>query len=206
MKKFTIFKPDSFSWTTTSVSYIYIAGIVMSILVLKFLLHVPDFHPIYKYLLYATLLPFFYRIICSVLVVNKYRPLKGKLEGDLVFDKDSIAVDKDTYLLKDISHIVIEGNDWLGAEKSHRSFSNYFENILSQGVDNTATINLLDGRIVKTKFQKLCACELKEVEDVFLHYYLNNKITSTQIAENLCLSVEERERILKRMKLQQIAG
>lgn len=203
MKKFSIYKPYRFYWTRTYISYAFIAGVVLLILALKHVVGTPESHPIYSYLSVALVLPGIYHILLSVLVVNKYRPLKGALEGHIVFSKDAIEIDKQVYPLSAIRYVVFEGTDWLGDERSDRGFSNFFENTLSQGVENTLILHLLNGQVVRTRFQKLFACELRDVEDTILHYYLHNKLTYLQTVNALCMRDKEEQRKLKELKLYQ---
>lgn len=202
-KQFSIYKPYGFYWTRTFISYAFIAGVVLLILTLKHLVGVPQSHPIYSYLSFAIVLPGIYHLLLSVLVVNKYRSLKGTLEGHIIFSKDAIEIGDIVYPLSAIRYIVFEGTDWLGDERTDRGFSNFFENTLSQGVDNTLMLHLLDGQVVRTRFQKLFACELRNVEDTILHYYLHNKLTYLQTVDALCMRDKEEQRNLKELKLHQ---
>lgn len=202
-KKFSIYKPYRFYWTRTYISYAFIASVVLLISALKHLVGVPGSHPIYTYLSGATILPFIYRMVLYVLVVNKYRPLKGVLEGHIIFSKDAIEIDNHVYRLNDIRYIVFEGTDWLGDEKSNRDFRNFFENTLSQGVDNSLMLHLLDGQVIRTRFQKLFACELRDAENAILQYYLHNKLIYLQTVNALCIRDKDEQRKLKELKLHQ---
>ncbi|MEJ8802697.1 hypothetical protein [Pontibacter sp. H249] len=200
MKKFSIYKPQTFYWTRTYKSYAFIIVIIISILVLKFLLNVPETHPAFKFLFLAPILPFIYRIALSLMVTNKYKPLKGKLEGYIIFKKDSIIIDKQTFPIEGIKKIEFDGVDWLGLEDWNRGFRGYFEDPFSQGVNNTLILYLWNGQIIKTRFQKLNHCEFQDIEEVILEYYLKDKLSYLQTVKILCLSDNDEWDRLKKLK------
>lgn len=200
MKKFSIYKPDSFYWTRTYRSYAFILGVIALILILKFLFGVPESHPAFKALFFAPILPFIYYIGRSLVVTNKYKPLKGKLNGHIVFERDTIIIADKIYLLDDIWNIEFEGRDWLGYENWTRGVREKFEDPFSQGVDNTLVLFLKDKRIIKTRFQKLDELEFREMEEVILEYYLKNKISYLQTVNILGLTSQEEWSRLKELK------
>ncbi|WP_185197403.1 hypothetical protein [Pontibacter sp. Tf4] len=181
-------------------SYAFIVAVICLVLVLKFVFLIPGTDPVLQALAFAILLPYIYFIGKSVLVTNKFRPLKGKLQGVIVFEKDAIMIADQQFALSEISKIEIEAGDWLGLEKWDRGLDNYFENTLSRGVDNKLKLILSNGTTIKTKFLQLSACEFREIEDIILHYYLNDKISYLQTVDILCLSKQEEWNRLKALK------
>ncbi len=200
LKKFSIFKPYPFYWTRTYNSYAFILAVILIVLILKFLTNVLEFHPAFKFLYFAPLLPYIYRLALFFIVRNSYRPLKGKLEGYINFNKDAIEIDTEIYNLSDIRKIELKTGDYLGLEIGYRSFSDYFEDTFSQGVDNLLILHLNNNTTVKTRFQQLEACELRQIEDIILEYYLKGKISYLQTVEILCLSSSDEWSKLKQLK------
>lgn len=169
-------------------------------LTLKYTTNALESYPALKALFFVPVLLCGHRILQIVMAGNKYRPLEGKLDGYIIFEKDVIRIDTVNYNLGDIASIEFKGRDYLGLEIGYSSMSNYFEEPLSQGVDNTLVLQMNDGRSVKTKFQVLKSCEFREIEDVMLHYYLNDKLSYLQTVEVLGLSSQEEWNRLKELK------
>lgn len=203
MKKFSIYKPKAFYWTRTYISYASMLCIGIVFFISKAFLFVPASNSFYNWLLFALLLPFIYNIVLGVMVTNKYRPLKGKLEGYITFHKEYIVIADLIYSLSSIKKIEFDGTDWLGLEIGYSGLRDRFENPLSQGVDNTLVLHLVDGQIVRMRFQLIRACEFSEVEDIIIHYHLSDKVSYLQTAKLLCLTDQESWSKLKEMKLQQ---
>ncbi len=162
---------------------------------------VSESHPAFKALLFAPILPFVYWVALSLTVRNSYKPLKGKLEGHIVFRNDAIIIADKIYPLDDIWNIEFEGIDWLGYEHWTRGLSEKFEDSFSQGVDNTLVLFLKDKQIIKTRFQKLDEYEFREIEEVILEYYLKDKISYLHTVEVLGLSKQDEWSRLKELKL-----
>ncbi|WP_242927127.1 hypothetical protein [Pontibacter vulgaris] len=201
VKKFSIYKPDSFYWTRTYKSYAFILAVILLVLILKYLVNVPESHPTFIALFFAPILPFVYRIALSLTIRNAYKPLKGKLEGHIIFSKDAIIIADKIYPLDVIWNIEFEGRDWLGNERWTRGLREKFEDPFSQGVDNTLVLFLKDKQIIRTRFQRLDEYEFREIEGVILDYYLKDIISYLQTVQVLCLSTQQEWNRLKELKL-----
>ncbi|MFC6997612.1 hypothetical protein [Rufibacter roseus] len=169
---------------------------------MKYLTNLPDSHQAYDILIFVGIGVLLYGIACAMLGIGRYKPLKGKLNGSITFEHDSITIAEKTITIDLITKINFEGTDWLGLYKRN-GLTEYFENSLSQGVQNYLILHLSDGQIIKTQFQLLDACGLQEMEDEIKSYYLKDKISYLQAVDLLGLSSQDKWNDLKRLKTSQ---
>ena len=200
MKQFSIYiKPTSFYWTRTLIIYILWILIIFAIFLLKVLIDIPNSHKALDFLLYISYGLIFYSGFCAFLGMVKYKPIRGELNGFITFSQDTVTIAAREFAIDDIKKIEFQGVDWHGLYE-YNGPAEYFENRLSQGVKNTLILYLNNGKIIKTQFQKLQACDLKEIEDVIICYYLKGKISYLQTVDNLCYSNPSEWEYLKKLK------
>ena len=107
----------------------------------------------------------------SGIINNFFREeLKGKLTGIIIFSDDNIQIEQKTYLLNEIRLIKIEGYDYL----DRIILYNFPNGMFSMGVDNTLTIILNSGEVIKVNFQRNYDYEMRKINKQLAHY-LNEK-------------------------------
>ncbi len=76
--------------------------------------------------------------------------LKGKLEGEIIFDYEEIIIGEESYNLADIRLIKIDIRNYKGQLIS--SDAGFWE-MFSNGVNNELTVILNSGQVIKCNFQ-----------------------------------------------------
>ena len=86
-------------------------------------------------------------------LINSFFPqeLKGKLNGELIFDFSKIVINNDSYNLEDIKSIQIITGPFKGQLIS--SGMSAFSDRFSNGINNELIITLNTGKIIKCNFQ-----------------------------------------------------
>lgn len=191
MKKFSIYKPQLFYPSRTLVLY----SIIFVLFIIAYGVQLINGHEneVFQLIIYLISGTFFLGCILRFSGLGKVKPIYGTLEGEIIFYTDTIHVGDKLIAIEDVVKIEFIGVDWVG-DSQRQGWS--FENSESNGTNNWVKI-YLKGSILKVRFQKWEACELYEIKDVLYHYYQKNKISYDQIVDNLCLSPEEKQDLIK---------
>ncbi len=136
-------------------------------------------------------------LILKVISIGKYKPLYGKLGGEITFLKDRIIIHGEIIPINKVEKLEFKGMDWLGRSEPNR-YS--FENSLSNGTKNWLIVYLVNSSQRKIRFQEYEACQLVRFKEILLEYYVNGKISYLQIVDYLCLETPEEWNNLKSMK------
>lgn len=196
MEKLEIYHPYKFYPSRTFIIY----STVALLLFLSFILQELGFDhntAVYDSFIYLALFCFICGMIIKLFSLGRYKPLYGKLVGEMNFEKDSIRIQEEIIPISRIAKLEFKGSDWLGLYENNR-YS--FENGLSNGTKNWLVVYLIDSSQRRIRFQKLEACQLVRFEEVLLDYYLNEKISYLQMVDYLCLETPEEWNNLKRMR------
>ena len=122
----------------------------------------------------------------------KIQQLQGNYIGSLIFCNEYIEINKTKINLDDIEKIEITGVDWYGLQTGNYVLAYYYENGLSNGIENHLIIKLNDNKKIKVQFQKSYACEFTEIEPIIKYYYKTDKMYLSNCAEILCLDTKEK--------------
>ncbi|WP_299823923.1 hypothetical protein [uncultured Pontibacter sp.] len=196
MEKLEIYHPDKFYPSRTFIIY----STVVLLLFLSFILQEFGFDhntAIFDGVVYLALFCFICGMVIKLFSLGKYKPLYGKLSGEIHFLKDSIRIQEEIIPIDKVEKIEFKGSDWLGLFEPNR-FS--LENGLSNGTKNWLIVYLNDSSQRKIRFQKFEACQLALFQEVLLEYYVNGKISYLQMVDNLCLETPEEWNRLKSLK------
>jgi hypothetical protein len=110
-------------------------------------------------------------------------PIRGKLEGYLVFEKESINVDGKLYLLDEIKKIKLTNDDYSG-KLIHTSKGNIGP-ALSNGTNNSIIIFLTSKETIQSQFELINSDDFQKIKTVLIEYYLKGKIDFEEIANVL---------------------
>lgn len=179
MNKFAIFKKNkNFYWSVNKIYY----STLFSILGLGYILQ-EIFKPmgvIFQWLaIIVMLIGLFFKLRCS----TQIEPLRGKLEGYLVFEKDSININGKSYLLDEINKIKLTNDDYLG-KIIHTSKGNIGP-ALSNGTNNSIIIFLKSKETIQFLFELINSNDFQNVRKTLIEYYLKGKIDFEEIANVL---------------------
>ena len=145
---FDIFIPDpkKFHWTPNTIVF----GLWFTAIALLWLLksYIPPGSTLQVIILICVLAVTFYYLITSFF---KYQPLRGVLEGRIIFNDDAIIVDDKTYDLKAISSLDFRFIDYYGEMRSISGAN--FDALLSQGIHNFVEFKDASAQNVKVYFR-----------------------------------------------------
>jgi hypothetical protein len=166
MNKFAIFKKsDKFYW---SINKIYYCSL-FSLLGLGYILE-KIFKPIGLFFLYSAVIG----IYLKIKNLFEIEPLRGTLEGNLIFEKESIIIINKHYPLDDINKIKISNDDYTG------KLINYTKgNIgpaLSNGTNNSIVIFLKSKETIQIQFELINSNDFQKIKPILIEYYLKGKI------------------------------
>lgn len=122
----------------------------------------------------------------------RYERLNGFINGDLIFSKDYILVEKTKYNIIDVSKIEINNLDIRG------KWTNMlldFEPKKSNGVKNFIRLYLKNGKIIEVYFLQTKTQNVKTCKEEFISYYDQNKISWNNLSWVIDL---KKENILKK--------
>ncbi|WP_207428803.1 hypothetical protein [Pedobacter sp. SYSU D00535] len=196
MEKLEIYHPDKYYLSRTRIIYSALA----LLLFVGFVLHLFGFDhntAIFDTVISLALCCYIAGIVLKFISMGKYKPLYGKLDGEIIFEKDSIRIQGEIISIDRIEKIEFEGGDWLGLYEDDR-FS--FENSLSNGTRNWLKVYLNDSPDRRIRFQKYEACHLVRFKEVLLAYYVKEKIGYLQMVDLLGLTTPEEWNNLKSLK------
>ena len=195
--KFKIFKKrNGYYWTNTSIVYAISFGCLFVYFFKLIVLNIEDSGIFDKILFYGVIGAMAYGIIMGVSGFVRYQPLKGKIEGELILERDKITFDNKIYHLNEISQIKILNYDFYGRFKPPGRGS--FEASLSRGVGNEIEIKLFNGETIKNSFYQFNRNDISVAKKHLFYYYLNQKIMFFDLAKILDKSSDWQIEILKR--------
>ena len=123
--------------------------------------------------------------------LTQIEPIRGKLEGYLVFEKESINIDGKLYLLDEIKKIRLTNDDYSG--KLINTSKGNIGPALSNGTNNSIIIFLTSKETIQSHFELINSNDFQNIKTILLEYYLKEKIDFDEL-KNL-LGVKKREEI-----------
>lgn len=101
-------------------------------------------------------------------------PLRGILEGNLIFEKESIIINNKHYPLEEINKIKISNDDYIG------KLINYTKGnvgpALSNGTNNSIVIFLKSKETIQIQFELINSNHFQKIKTILIEYYLKGKI------------------------------
>lgn len=165
-KAFNIYKPaKGFKWTREKILGMLLLVPFFVLAFIVYILQIPD-KEIPKWIRWILCLPAFIGLVGFI--INFWLPseLKGKIEGKLIFEKDTITIDNALFFTKDLKYIEIIKKDYRGQMLPF----NGLDGVFSQGCNNQLIIGLLDGTKQSCFFQIQYAQEMLQIINQ-LEYY-----------------------------------
>ncbi|MBU2062340.1 MAG: hypothetical protein KKH44_10890 [Bacteroidetes bacterium] len=129
---------------------------------------------------------------------TQVEPIRGKLEGNLIFEKESISVDGKLYVLNEISKIRLTNDDYSG-KLIHISKGNIGP-ALSNGTNNSIIIFLKSEETIQSNFELINSNDFQNIKTILITYYLKGKIDFDELrnllgAKNCAETRELREEV-----------
>lgn len=170
MIKLAIFKKSNkFYWSTNKIYYC----VLFSIIGLSYILG-KIFKPAEFYLLCLAPIVMIAGIFSKFKNLTKIEPLRGTLDGDLVFEKDSITINSEPHSLDEINKIKISNDDYTG------KLINYTKGnvgpALSNGTNNYLVIFLKSKETIKVFFELINSNDFQKIKPILIEYYLKGKM------------------------------
>ncbi len=129
------------------------------------------------------LLAFVAGFILKLLGLSKIEPLKGKLDGFLIFDKDFIQAKDDVFPIETIRKIQISNEDYYG--KLARISGGNFEPALSNGTNNFLVIYFESFQTKQIQYELLNSDDFLKIRETLINYHLKGKIDFWELAKVL---------------------
>lgn len=170
MNKFAIFKKSkNFYWSTNKIYYCTLFSLLGAGFVAKKI-----YEPISPLFLWTGFIAIGIGFFLKIKGFTEIEPLRGTLEGDLIFEKDSIIIENKHYLLDEINKIKISNDDYIG-----KSINYFKENVgpaLSNGTNNYLVIFLKSKEPIKVFFELINSNDFQKIKPILIEYYLKKKI------------------------------
>lgn len=179
MIKFAIFKKSNkFYWSTNKIYYCTLFSLLGTGFVAKKI-----YEPISPFFLWPGFIVMIIGIYLKIKNLFEIEPLRGILDGELIFEKESIIINNKHYSLNEINKIKISNNDYIGMS------INYFkENIgpaLSNGTNNSLVIFLKSKKPIEIFFELVNSNDFQKIKPILIEYYLKGKMDFEEITSVL---------------------
>ncbi|MHC0445436.1 hypothetical protein ACWA1F_08495 [Flavobacterium sp. 3-218] len=180
MPKFSIYiKSNKFYWSTERITYsilFFICGVML------FKQEVLDLQPnfideIFAWLAVST---FMFGVILKLYNLNEIAPIRGKLDGYLLFEKESITIGNEIYPITEIRKIKISNDDYVG-RLAHISSGNLGP-ALSNGTNNFIIIYFEPGRSKRYDFELINSDDFQKERETLIDYHILGKIDYSELA------------------------
>ena len=132
------------------------------------------FQPIGLFFLYSAVAGMFIGIFYKFKGLTEIEPLRGTLEGNLIFEKESIIINNKHYSLDEINKIQISNDDYIG--KLIHISSGHIGSSLSNGTNNYLVIFLKSKETIKVFFELINSNDFQKTKTILIEYYLKGKI------------------------------
>ncbi|MBZ4037650.1 hypothetical protein K6T82_23010 [Flavobacterium sp. 17A] len=183
MQKFSIYiKSNKFYWSPQTITYsilFFICG--MMLFKQKILRLEPNF--IDEIFVWLAVGGFMFAVILKLYNFNKIEPFRGKLEGYLSFEKDSIIAGNEIYPIEKIRKIQISNDDYVG-RLAHISSGNLGP-ALSNGINNFIIIYLESGTSKRYDFELINSDDFQKERETLIDYHIIGKIDYWELANVL---------------------
>jgi hypothetical protein len=179
MNKFSIFKESKeFYW---SVNKIYYCAL-FSILGLGYISQ-QIFKPTEFFFQWLAIIGMIIGLIFKFKGITQIEPLRGKLDGYLVFEKESMNIDGKLYPLNEINKIKISNDDYSG-KLIHTSKGNIGP-ALSNGTNNSIIIFFNSKQTIQVLFELINSNDFQNIKLILIEYYLREKIDFEELTNVL---------------------
>lgn len=170
MNRFSIFKKtEKFYWSVNKIYYCALFSILglgyISQQILK---------PTELFFQWLAIIGMIIGLIFKFKGFTQIEPIRGKLEGHLIFEKELINVDGKLYAIDEINKIRLTNDDYSG-KLIHTSKGNIGP-ALSNGTDNSIIIFLKSKETIQSNFELINSDDFQNIKTILIEYYLKGKI------------------------------
>jgi hypothetical protein len=114
---------------------------------------------------------------------GKYEPIRGKLLGYLIFEKDKLTICDEIYPIETIRNIKIDNDDYSG--KLVNTSKGNLGPALSNGTRNYIIVYFESGESKRHQFELINSDDFQKVRKELISYYLIGKIEFDEITNVL---------------------
>lgn len=183
MQKFSIYtKPNKFYWSAEIITYSIIFFCCGLMLFKQKVLNIED-NLIDKVFMWLVVSTFMFGVILKFYNIGRYEPIRGKFEGNLIFEKENITVCEKIYPIAKIRTIKISNDDYSG--KLVNISKGNLGPALSNGTRNFIVIYFESGESKRYQFEQINGNDFQKVRQELISYYLNGKIEFDEVANVL---------------------
>jgi hypothetical protein len=183
MQKFSIYiKSNKFYWSAEIKTYSFILFCCALMLVKQKILNIEE-NFIDKLFGWFAVCGFIFALILKLYNLNKIEPLRGKLEGFISFEKESITVGKEIYQIETIRNIKISNDDYIG--KLVNFTKGNLGPALSNGINNSIIFFLESNQSRKYQFELIHSDDFQKVRHELINYHIYGKIEFDELANVL---------------------
>ena len=183
MQKFSIFiKSSKFYWSTNKILYSILFLFIGLMLFKQKILNIEQ-NIIDKIFIWMTLGVLICGLVTKLIGFTKIEPLRGKVEGYLSFEKDSININGESYSLEKTNKIKITNDDYIG--KLIRISGGNLGPALSNGTNNFIIVFFESYQTKQYRFQMIKSDDFQKVRHELISFHLNGKIEFDDLADVL---------------------
>lgn len=183
MQKFSVYvKSNKFYWSAEIITYSILFFCCGVILFKQKVLNLEKnfFDTIFIWLAVSTSM---FAVILKFYNLDKIEALRGKLEGYLLFEKESIIVGNEVFPIEKIRTIKISNDDYSGGLKNISKGN--LGPALSNGTNNFILIYFESGESKKYQFELINSDDFQKVRDKLIDYHIIGKIDYWELAQVL---------------------
>lgn len=182
MHKFSLFKKSTkFYWSTNRIIYL-ILFVASGLLLLKNEVFHFEKNIIDKILLFVLVSTIIGSLLTMFKGLTEVKPLRGTLDGDLIFDENFIQVKEEIFPIEQIRKIQISNEDYSGKFQSSRG---NFGPALSNGTNNFVIIFLESNKTRKFQYELLNSNDFQKIRQILIGYHLKGKIDFWEVTHVL---------------------
>jgi len=179
MDKFSIFKKtEKFYWSVNKIYYCTLFSILGLAYFLKDVSKSAE-----KSFLWFSIATLITGLILKFRGLTQIEPLRGTLEGDLIFERESINIGGKSYSLDEINSIQINNDDYSG--KLINITRGNIGPALSNGTNNSVILFLKSKETKKYLFELINSNDFQNVRMILIEYHLKGKIDFWELANVL---------------------
>lgn len=183
MQKFSIYtKSNKFYLSAETITYSIIFFCCGTMLFKQKILNLEE-NLIDKIFMWLAVSTFMFGGILKFYNISKYEPIRGKLLGYLIFEKDKLTICDEIYPIETIRNIKIYNDDYSG-KLIHTSKGNLGP-ALSNGTRNYIIVYFESGESTRHHFELINSNDFQKVRKELISYYLKGKIEFNIITDIL---------------------
>lgn len=183
MPKFSIYiKSNKFYWSTERITY-SILFFICGVMLFKQEVINPEPNFIDEIFAWLAVSTFMFGVILKFYNSNKTEPLRGRLDGYLSFEKESITIGNEIYPIEEITKIKISNDDYVG-RLAHISSGNLGP-ALSNGTNNFIIIYFEPGRSKRYDFELINSDDFQKERETLIYYHIIGKIDYWELVQVL---------------------